>query len=492
MLRSIAPGNAFYVSTAVVVFFFYYAIMFFYPDAMLHDPDTFWHIRTGQWILDHVQVPTVDFYSYTARGKPWIAFEWLSEIFYAIAYRIGGWRGVVILSAIGCAAIIGTLCLYLVRNLRFSIAIGWTALTAVAVNQHFLARPHIFSYFLLVIWIVVLIDAYDNDDFSLKSWVTLASLMALWANLHGSFTFGLALLYIFCGSCIVQNIMRKNYAKCRFLIVGVFVVSLCALITPYGIAPAMLTKGLLNSKSVFEFISEFRPPNFQTNPVLLFLLIGLLVMIAGLGVQVRGARLIAFALIAYIGFSYARGLIVFFLLAPIILARPVAARASYFRPQLFDAKHPNKGSDPVLRYLQRRSIAIAAVCMAIAALATVSSGWRSIAPPKSFAPEEAIDFVKRTHITGNVFNSYNFGGYLIFSGIPTFIDGRNLAGDDFLRKYAEAVNLIDIDKTFQMLDDYKISWILLRPVEPLSKAIARSAAWDRVYSDEYSIVFVRR
>src|SRR5262249_51884473 len=153
-------------------------------------------IRTGQWILDHAQVPTVDFYSYTARGKPWIAFEWLSEIFYAIAYRTGGWRGVVILSAIGCAAIIVTLCLYLVRRLRFSIAIGWTALTAVAVSTHFLARPHIFSYFLLVIWIVILIDAYDNDDFSLKSWVTLASLMALWANLHASFTFGLALLYI--------------------------------------------------------------------------------------------------------------------------------------------------------------------------------------------------------------------------------------------------------------------------------------------------------
>jgi len=130
--------------------------------------------------------------------------------------------------------------------------------------------------------------------------------------------------------------------------------------------------------------------------------------------------------------------------------------------------------------------------MAIAALATVSTSWRSIAPPKSIAPEEAIDFVKRTHITGNVFNSYGFGGYLIFSGIPTFIDGRGLTGDDFLRKYSEAVNLIDIDKAFQMLDDYKISWILLQPVEPLSKAIARSAVWDKVYSDEYSIIFVRR
>jgi hypothetical protein len=129
--------------------------------------------------------------------------------------------------------------------------------------------------------------------------------------------------------------------------------------------------------------------------------------------------------------------------------------------------------------------------MAIAALATASTYWQDIAPPKSIAPEEAIDFVKRTHITGNVFNSYDFGGYLIFSGIPTFIDGRGVAGDDFLREYSETIRLGDINKAFQTLDDYRISWIILRPSEPLAKAIAPSELWDKVYSDEYSVVFVR-
>ena len=492
MVRLIKDRSVFYISTAAAVFFFYYSISFITPQALLRDPDTFWHIRTGQWILDHAQLPTVDFYSYTERGKPWIAFEWLSEIFYAIAYKIGGWQGVVILSAMGCSAVIALLYFYLARHLRFSIAIGWTALTAVAVSTHFLARPHIFSYVLLLIWIVILIEAYDKDDFSLPTWITLTALMVLWANLHGSFTFGLALLYVFCGSSILYNIMRGDYARCGFLLVGLVVVSLSSYLTPYGIAPAFLTKGLMNAKTIFEFISEFRPPNFQTNPVLLFLLIALLMVIAGLGIKVRGARLIAFALIAYVGFSYARGLIVFFLLAPIILARPVAESASYFMPQRLDSVHPGEGADPVLRYLQRRFVAIPAVCLAIAVLATVSSYWRNIVPPKSIAPEEAVDFVKRTKITGNVFNSYNFGGYLIISDIPTFIDGRGPGGEELLRKYANAINLLDIDSAFQILDDYQISWIILRPSEPFSKAIARSAAWDKVYSDEYSIVFVRR
>ena len=75
------------------------------------------------------QVPTVDQYSYTASGQRWISTEWLAEIFFAVSFRLGEWRGVVILSALTCAAIIAIICFYLVRNLRFSVAIGWTALT---------------------------------------------------------------------------------------------------------------------------------------------------------------------------------------------------------------------------------------------------------------------------------------------------------------------------------------------------------------------------
>ena len=493
-MRTNNEHNRFSLRIAISASLLYYsAVISFNPIRFLYDPDMFWHIRTGEWILDNTKFPTVDFFSYTAAGNPWISTEWLSQIFFAVAYRYGGWHAVVILAAVACATVVGILCFYMVRHVRFSIAVGWTALTSAAISQHFLARPHIFSFVLLAIWIINLIDAYDKNNFNLRSWFTLTPLMVLWANLHGSFTFGLLLLYVFCGVCIVQNIMRNNYAKCRFLLIGVFVVSLGALMTPYGISSTLMTKEVLNLKSAFVHVPELQSPNFQTQPFQLSLLIGLLVSIAGLGIQLRGARLLTFAIIAFIGFSYARGLVMFFLLAPIILARSVSARASYFTPQLLDAVHPNKEADPILRYLQRWSNAVPTVCLAIAALATVSSYWQNvIVPPKSIAPEDAINFVNRTHITGNVFNSYNFGGYLIFSGIPTFVDGRALPfGDDFLRKYSNAVNLVDINSAFQMLDDYRISWIILQPSEPLSKAIARSASWDKAYSDQYSIVFVR-
>jgi hypothetical protein len=496
MTRLFQTAKNFSISLAVTVFFLFYSLIKLLPSSfLLQDPDTFWHISTGQWILDHAQFPTIDFYSYTAAGKPWIAIEWLSEIIFAVAFKFGGWRGVVALAAISCAAVIGILCFYLLRNLRFSVAIGWTAVTGLAISSHFLARPHIFSYVLIAIWMINLLDAYDLDDFNFPSLLTFAPLMALWANLHGSFTFGLALLYVFAGFCLWQNIAWHNYAKCWRLMVVVFVVTLSALMTPYGISSALMTKELLDMKVLIAHIGELHSPDFQKDPIHLILFVALLSAMVGLGIRLRGARLIAFGIIAFMGLTYTRGLVMFFLIAPFILARPASTCAWYLAPQLSDtlSSETDNASDPMLRYLRKRLIAVPACCMAVAALVTISTWWlEDPAPPNAITPKAAIDFVRRTNITGNVLNDYMFGGFLIFSGIPTFVDGRDMPfGDAFLHKYFDAVDLVDIDGAFYLLDDYKVSWIILNPLEPLTKAIAQSTLWDKVYSDEYSVVFIR-
>jgi hypothetical protein len=93
---------------------------------------------------------------------------------------------------------------------------------------------------------------------------------------------------------------------------------------------------------------------------------------------------------------------------------------------------------------------------------------------------------------GKCFNSYDFGGYLIFEGIPTFIDGRAPPfTDSFLREYSNAVGLADIKAAFQLLAHYKVAWILLLPEQPLSKALADSGQWKEAYADKFSVIFVR-
>jgi hypothetical protein len=271
----------------------------------------------------------------------------------------------------------------------------------------------------------------------------------------------------------------------------------CALITPYGIYSALLTFEVTQMKYVLGHIAEWHSPDFQQQRVHLFLFVGLLMALVGLGVRLRGPRLIVFGMILTLGLSHTRGLVTLFLLAPVILARPLNDRLSWCRPA--DADVPlgvqvPSASDPVMSYLQRRSATIPVLFLVIAILVTTVS-WRKInvGPPETVAPRAAIDFVRRAGISGNVFNSYMFGGYLIFSDVPTFIDGRTPPySDDFVRRTFEAINLANINDSFRLLDEYKVTWIILRPAEPLTKALARSGLWNEVYSDKSAVVFVRR
>jgi hypothetical protein len=488
-------NNSFFLAAAFVVAPVCYSFFLLLGPFPLQDPDTFWHIRIGQWILDHAEFPSVDFYSYTEFGKPWSDAQWLAEVFYALAYKFGGWRGVAILAAATIAAVIGALCFYLLRRLRFSVAIGLAALTAGAITPHFLARPHLFSYLLLAIWMIALLDAYDDDKFDLPPLLILAPIMILWANIHGSFTLALLLLYIFAGCCLRQNFVRRNYSKCRHLLVIVVAVSACAAITPYLLSPAFLTTKLLGMKFAQHYIVEWRSPDFQGRILRLGYFVAIFAAIAGLGIRLRGPRLIAFGLFVILGLSYIRGLMMFFFVVPMILARPAAAAAGFLVPQVAGAKTAanDRGFDPVLQFLRKRSFAFIAGGIACAALITASDWWRQdIVPPKWIMPSAAVDFAREANISGNVFNWYGFGGYLIFSGIPTFIDGRaELFGEAFANKYFETETLVDINQAFATLDEYKVRWVVFPPQEPLAQALGRNASWDRVYSDQYSVVYVR-
>ena len=492
LVRSADPFNA---TAAFCIFLLSYSLLLAKGPFLLQDPDTMWHIVTGQWILDHARVPTVDLYSYTEAGKPWISTEWFGEVLYALAFKLGGWAAVAIFGVTACAAIVGILCFYLLQHLRFTVAVGWAIAAAAATSQHFTARPHIISYVILSIWIVKLLNDYDNDTLDLRSLRVLAPLMILWANIHGSFTFGLTLLYIFSGLSFLQNLFQHDYTRCRRLAIVVSAVTLCAFITPYGMLPAFMTTNLMSMKFALSYIVEWHSPNFQETLYLPFYLIAILSAIAGFGIRVTGPRLVVYALITFMGLRYVRGLLMFFFVVPLILARPAGAAARFLAPQLPGMKgDDDEGApDPVLDLLKKRLTPILIGCLALAAVMTVSTWrWKEIGPPKSNTPEAAIEFVRSKNITGNVFNDYLFGGYLIWSHIPTFIDGRALPfGDDFLRQYAETVNLADIDKAFKVLDDYNVTWVILTPTQPLAKALTHES-WDEVYSDKYAVVFARR
>jgi hypothetical protein len=492
----IQSQNRVFAVTAFAVFLLFYCLILLRAPVLLQEPDTLWQIRTGQWTLDHFRVPSVDFYSYTAAGKLWVSMQWLSQIIYALTFNFGGWRAMAVLAAASCAAIIGIVCFYLLRHLRFSVAIVCTVLTAAAIAPHFTARPHVFSYVLLAIWMISLLDAYDDEKYDLPTLFTLAPLMILWANIHGSFTFGLLLLAVFSVCCLYHNFVRRDFAKCRRIVIVALVTAACAAMTPYGIMPAFMTTTLVNMKFASDYVTELRSPDFHESTFGLIYFIAIILGIAGLGIRLGGARLISFGLSAATGLRYVRALYMFFLLAPLILARPAARSFPCLAPPSSGAEgsERNGTGDPLLNLLQKYAMVFLAGSAALAILGTASI-WRrnDIVPPATIAPAAAIDFIKRNNITGNVFNNQQFGGYLIWSGIPVFIDGRlEVYGDAFVRKYAQTLALADVTKAYAVLDEYNITWAILNPYEPLVGELARNPAWDKAYADADAVVFVRR
>ena len=89
-----------------------------------------------------------------------------------------------------------------------------------------------------------------------------------------------------------------------------------------------------------------------------------------------------------------------------------------------------------------------------------------------------------------MFNHYNFGGYLIFRGIPTFIDGRTLPfGKEFTLEY---LNADEGNRLDQLVDKYGVMWTLLLPKSSSARHFDQSPSWRRVYADDVAVVHVRR
>jgi hypothetical protein len=262
-------------------------------------------------------------------------------------------------------------------------------------------------------------------------------------------------------------------------------ITAAALITPYGPLSALRTPQLMRIPALAQ-IDEWHAPDFQQDPIHLASIVGVFALLAYSGIQLRGPRLLTLLLVTVFALEHRRGLNLFGLVAPLLLARPLATWA----PQL----SVQPVLDSVARFANRHVAAIGVACIGMIAIA---GGMRwamasAIQPPSITAPERAINAARLAGVGGHVLNSYGFGGYLIFNGIPTFIDGRvDLYGDQFLRRYFRAMRLADKGDAERIIKQYDIKWALLRPDEPIVFML-QTDGWAQIYGDDTAIVLVKR
>jgi hypothetical protein len=197
----------------------------------------------------------------------------------------------------------------------------------------------------------------------------------------------------------------------------------------------------------------------------------------------RGPRLLTLLLVTVLALEHRRGLGLFALVVPLLIVCPLSACWPWLRVR-------DDRSDPVTRFANKRSGAIALACTVVVASTAITT-WATasrIEPPARLAPEKAISAARLAGLKDHVFNSYEFGGFLIFKHIPTFIDGRvGLYGNQFLRRYFNSMALTNPHEAAQFLKQYDVRWALLRPGEPISYML-KVTGWVQLYADDTAIV----
>lgn len=453
------------------------------PASLLNDPDTYLHIAAGRWMLAHLALPTRDPFSHTLMGAQWVPHEWLAEVVLAAVYRTAGWSGLVLLGAASFAATLAILTRLLLRHLDAYSALIAATLGGAMVLGHLLVRPHLLTLPLLVIWCGGLLAARDSGG---APPLRLLPLMVLWANLHGSFMFGLALTLFLGGEAVLAPGRRLQEAR-RWGIFAVLAIA-AALLTPNGFAGFVEPFRLIMMPALQTSFSEWRSANFQTLQPLEIWLLGLVALGFMTGAKLPLPRLLLLLALCHMALAHVRHAEVLGLIGPLAVAASLG-------PQIVACI----GLAPVSA-LSRSFARLAAPARGPAVLSTLAVAAMIAIPlvirpimrtDDPVTPSAGLDAAIRMGIKGPVFNSEGFGGYLIFRGIPTFIDGRvELYGNDFLTRYLEA-EAGDAGSLPALIDRYGITWTLLTPRQGAVRVLDALPGWHRVYSDNLAVIHAR-
>lgn len=436
---------------------------------LLNDGDTYWHIATGEWMLAHHQVPTVDPFSFTHFGKPWVAHEWLSELIMVTAYNAGGWSGFMVLFGLSLALTTAMMLRTVGRHLGgvsliVALVLGWSM-----TGSCLLARPQLISLPLIAFWTGELLAAREANR-APPLWM--AGLMVLWANLHGSFVFGYLLAAPIGLEALWEN-RRDPWPVLRDW--GVFGLACvgAALLTPHGIEGLIYPFQIMTMKDLNSIV-EWRPTDFTKLGEVEIVILATVFICLMRGVKVPPLRLALLIFILHMALQHRRHELVLGVIGPIILAEPIA-RALGQR-----AVEPVRNAAPYILF------AAVALVMLVVRFAEPRVRVDAITTPKT-----ALEHVPAALQARPVVNTYSFGGYLIYKGVRPFMDGRSDMYGDAL--FSRHIKIVAGDQAAfdQAVKQYGIDWTILSPNEGLNRMLATKAGWKQLYRDRWAVVYAR-
>jgi hypothetical protein len=466
------------------------------------DPDFWWHLKTGQHIVQSRGIPHSDIFSTTFFGREWVTHEWLSEVFIYEIYRFFGLGGLTLVFSLMITA--GFWIAYQ-RSARraghpyipgFALILG--GLTAAPTWG---VRPQMFSFFFASIYVAVL-GNYAEDEKSRPLW-WLVPLMVVWVNLHAGFAFGPALIILTIAGLVLEGVVSRAdsiaviWRRVRPLMMVGMLCGAAIMVNPHGARMYMYPFETLRSHAMMKYIEEWLSPNFQELMFQPFILM-IFATFSVLALSSKRLRLLdLFLLLATTAGALrsARNIPFFVLVAmPLLVEHSWAwVTAQRWGQWLTRPEKLEVGSQAILKTALNLLLLVALPLGMVALRLQRSVGNQSTAEAKLF-PVAAVDFMRAQNPPQPVFNDYGWGGYLIWKLYPDYriyIDGRaDVYGDAFMEEFLSAQS----GQTGWRgpLDKYGIRTVLIKPDLALASLLRQDAAWQNVFEDQQAIVFVRK
>jgi hypothetical protein len=473
------------------------------------DPDLWWHLRTGQWIVETGHVPHSDPFSFTRAGHAWISHEWLSEVVFYELWKHGGGAALIVFSAIVTTA--GFMLLYL-RCLSGGGKRHWaaaaTAFGALASAPSWGVRPQMFTFTLasLLLWLVERgTEGTEKARPRLLFWIP--PLFLLWLNLHAGFALGPALLLAYAVGLITEVAIGDTpWREARPIILRVLLLLLaCLALVPLNPSGAQLYRyplDTLRSPGMRSLIVEWFSPDFHQwlyRPFLLVFLL-LLTVLASSRSRPRGRVIVPLLLTSFAALDAVRHIPIFVLVAmPVIAAALPSGSASL---AVSESRPYSSRFHPLF------SGAVLILMAVFALVRWVSLARNQDAREADEFPQKAVAFLRASDLPRDdqlrddqprndqpreIFVYYDWGGYAIWKLYPAyrvFVDGRaDLYGDDLLRQFTTAVQLRTGWR--DVLDRWKVEAVLLPPSCALAQGLVLDPNWHAEFSDSKAIILLR-
>ncbi len=484
---------------AVIVVYFCALLLALSLQNRVTDADFWWHLRTGQWIVEEGRIPVTDPYSFTMQGRPWIAHSWLADVGLYLLYRYGGAFLLPLLrSLLHTATFALLLKMTWERWPRLGGVLPLLLVAFVASARFWLTRPNSISLALLVVLLYLWYRyKWQGQD---RLWL-FPLLIVLWVNLHSGYILGLALLgTLLVGELVAGRIWADPMPLDRphrlrmglYLLLGLP----AALINPYGIRlllyPFQYYLGGLTLHT--NFVGEWLSPNFHQPPDMLFALL-LLLFIGALAWRreavVGPAEVLAVLLFVLLALRSVRA-------AGAAVPLLVWSTAGVLGHGLAPKASPGRGAWPspsptLLWAWHGITIALLVVILTGIGYEYATWGTREGFLQENDYPQQAVNLLAELPAEERLWNSYNWGGYLIWRLYPerqVFIDGRaDLYGNAF---FADYLAVWKLDSTWSdILDRYQIRIVLCERQTPLATLLTESPSWERLYADEQAALFRR-